>query len=86
MNVRPLVLCLGLVLLTAPVLAQSGTGYVMNRRVVAGGGRLSEAGNAALSATIGQADAGVLSAPRYALLGGFWAAVLPAAKIGRAHV
>jgi len=62
------------VLAPALVLAQSGGGYDLTWNTVDGGGYTwSEGGGYALGGTIGQPDAGALSAGEYALLGGFWA-------------
>lgn len=66
------VLVLGLLLLlTLPVLAQSGGSLDLTWNTVDGGGGRSAGGAFALQGTIGQADAGSLSGGAYTLSGGF---------------
>ena len=70
-----------LLLLTVPVLAQSGGGYDLSWATVDGGGALSTGGGYALGGTAGQPDAGLLAGGDYTLGGGFWpggAVVVPA--------
>lgn len=70
---RPLLVLLGLLLVTGLVLAQGG--YDLVWWTIDGGGALSTGGGYALSGSIGQADAGALSGEDYTLLGGFWGKV-----------
>lgn len=61
----------------APVGAQSGGGFDLDRSVVAGGGvTLSTSGSLSLGGTAGQADAGTLTGAPYSVSGGFWGALL----------
>ena len=61
-----------LLVLTVPVLAQSGGPYDLSRFTVGGGGT-SSGGDYALSGAAGQTDAGVvLTGGDYTLAGGFW--------------
>ncbi len=61
-----------LLLLTLPVLAQSGGNYDLSWSTVDGGGEMSSGGTIILTGTIAQADAGVMSGGVYTLRGGFW--------------
>lgn len=63
-------------LVTGIVLAQSS--YDLSWHTMDGGGGTSSGGPYALSATIGQPDAGAMSGGEFALQGGFWAAGSPA--------
>lgn len=60
-------------LLTSTTLAASEAGYQLNWYTMDGGGGNSSGGIYALSGTIGQADAGLMSGGSYTLVGGFWA-------------
>jgi len=69
----PLEVALLLLILAAPVLAQSGGPYDLSWFTVDGGGGTSSGGGYALSGTAGQPDAGVvLTGGDYILAGGFW--------------
>jgi hypothetical protein len=46
-----------------------------------GGGDRSSGGTYTIDGTIGQADAGMLSGDRFTVAGGYWAVVLPRARI-----
>lgn len=61
-----------LLLITLPVLAQSGGGYDLSWSSTDGGGGSSSGGSFALSGTAGQPDAGVMSGGAFTLAGGFW--------------
>lgn len=61
-----------LLLLTLPVLAQSGGDYDLSWNTVDGGGASSTGGTLNLTGTAGQSDAGVMSGGVYTLSGGFW--------------
>jgi hypothetical protein len=64
---------IALLLLTLPVLAQSGGGYDLSWSTVDGGGyTFGSGGSYTLGGTIGQPDAGLLTGGSYALGGGFW--------------
>jgi len=65
-----------LLLITIPVLSQSGGGYDLTWSTVDGGGVMSSGGGSyTLAGTIGQPDAGdEWTGGRYALWGGFWGA------------
>ena len=65
------------ILLTIPIILIIGTSaqaqpYSITLWTVDGGGGTSAGGSYALSGTIGQPDAGVLSGGTYSLIGGFW--------------
>ena len=62
---------LGLLLWLAPLALPAQT-YSIDWHKVAGGGGTSTNGPYALTGTIGQPDAGVMSAGNYTLEGGFW--------------
>ena len=69
-----LLIFLGLLLVSGPVIASTGGRFDLSWWTADGGGGSSSGGNYALSGTIGQADAGVpLSGGAFALNGGFWA-------------
>jgi len=59
-------------------LAQSGGGYDLTWNSVDGGGGGGSGGAYAMSGTIGQADAGVLSGGSFALRAGLWFGYIPA--------
>ena len=62
-----------LLLLTLPVLAQSGGDYDLSWSTIDGGGyTFSSGGDYSLGGTIGQPDAGLLTGGDYTLGGGFW--------------
>ncbi len=61
-----------LLLIVAPVLAQSGGGYDLSWSIVSGGGGTSSAGTFVLNGVIGQHDAGMMSGGNYSVGGGFW--------------
>ena len=68
-------LSLLLVLLTAPILAQSGGGFDLTWNAVAGGGvTFMTGGGFTLGSTVGQHDAAVQSGGGITLTSGFWAA------------
>ena len=69
-----LLLAIGvLLLLTLPVLAQSGGIYDLSWYTIdGGGGTFSTGGGFSLGGTIGQPDAGVMAGGDYTLAGGFW--------------
>jgi hypothetical protein len=72
-GVTILLVCGALVLLADSAVAQSGSGYDLFWSTVDGGGAtFSSGGGYALSGTIGQPDAGLLTGGVYALGGGFW--------------
>ncbi len=60
-------------LLTLPVLAQSGGELDLSWNTVDSGGTFSSGGSSTLGGTIGQPDAGTLTGGAYTLSGGFWA-------------
>ncbi len=63
-----------MLLLTLPVLAQSGGELDLSWNTVdSGGGTFSSAGGYALGGTAGQPDAGTFTGGAYTLSGGFWA-------------
>jgi hypothetical protein len=67
-----LVACL-LLLVAAPVLAQSGGDYDLSWSTIdGGGGTFSTGGSYTFGATAGQPDAGLLAGGDYTLGGGFW--------------
>lgn len=71
-----LLLCLGLLVGSVPVIASSGGPFDLSWHTVDGGGGAISGGSYALGGTIGQADAGGrLSGGDYTLTGGFWAGV-----------
>jgi hypothetical protein len=76
MKHRLLAVCIGVALLwavSAVALAQTGGGYDLMWSTVDGGGTtFGSGGGYSLSATAGQADAGVLTGGGYTLAGGFW--------------
>jgi hypothetical protein len=74
MNKRSLFLTLSaLLLVSLPVLAQSGGGYDLSWSTVDGGGHTFSAGGSyTLGGSLGQPDAGLLSGGVYVLGGGFW--------------
>jgi hypothetical protein len=62
------------------VLAQTGGGYDLSRHTIAGGGATFSTGAGyTLGGTVGQPDAGVVSAGTYSLRGGFWPGVISSA-------
>ncbi len=61
-----------LLLITLPVLAQTGGGYDLSWSTADGGGGSSSGGIFSLAGTAGQADAGVMSGGVFTLAGGFW--------------
>jgi len=78
---RPKLLFLGLlvlglltVLITAPILAQTGGGYDLTWISIDGGGGTSSSGSYSLSGTIGQPDSSLAGGAGYTLVSGFWAA------------
>lgn len=58
-------------LVSIPVMAQSGGPYTLTRFAVEGGGGKSAGGSYQVVGTIGQPDAGTVSAGAYSLRGGF---------------
>ena len=74
-KIPALMLAIGvLLLLTLPVLAQSGEGFDLSWHTVdSGGSTFSTGGGYALGSTIGQPDAGSMAGGDYVLAGGFWA-------------
>jgi hypothetical protein len=65
-----------LVVLSLPVLAQSGDSYDLTWNTVDSGGAMwSTGGSYALGGTLGQPDAGTLAGGGYALRGGFWGGI-----------
>ena len=73
---------LGLVLMlvTGPVMAQSGGDYDLSWSTVDGGGGVSTGGSFRLTGTAGQPDAGEVSGGSYRLDGGFWSGGAAAGK------
>ena len=70
-----LVLAWALLWVASTTVAQTGSGYDLTWNSIDGGGAMfSTGGGYELGGTIGQHDAGVLSASSYTLLGGFWSA------------
>jgi len=70
-----LVLAWALLWVASTILAQTGGGTDLTWNSIDGGGAMfSTGGGYELGGTIGQPDAGVLSAGSYTLLGGFWSA------------
>lgn len=61
-----------LLLVTLPVLAQSGGGFDLSWSTTDGGGGSSVGGVFSLTGTAGQPDAGVMSGGEFTLRGGFW--------------
>lgn len=64
-----------------------GGGFAIRRHVIAGGGGTSSGGAFAIAGTIGQADADALhpaSGGVFAITGGFWPGIAPAAPVGDA--
>jgi len=75
-NFKALVAVTLLMLITLPVLAQSGGTYNLEWSTIdGGGGTFSTGGGWSLGGTIGQPDAGNLSGGTFTLSGGFWAGV-----------
>ena len=73
-NLRVLLFAGLTLLLTLPVLAQSGGELDLSWNTVdSGGGTFSSGGGYALGGTIGQPDAGGMTGGVYTLSGGFWA-------------
>lgn len=71
-KLRVILVLVLLMLITLPVLAQSGGGYDLSWSTVDGGGGSSSGGIFSLAGTAGQADAGVMSGGTFTLSGGFW--------------
>ena len=71
-KLRVILVLVLLLLITLPVLAQSGGGYDLSWSTVDGGGGSSSGGIFSLAGTAGQADAGVMSGSEFTLRGGFW--------------
>ena len=72
-NLRVLLFAGLTLLLTLPVLAQSGGELDLSWNTVdSGGGTFSSGGGYALGGTIGQLDASSLTGGAYTLSGGFW--------------
>ena len=67
-----LILLTASLVLTIPVLAQSGGAYVLEWHTIDGGGGVSSGGIYTITCTIGQPDAEWSSGGDYELLGGFW--------------
>ncbi len=62
-----------LLLMTLPVLAQSGGGYDLSWNTVdSGGGTFSAGEDYRLGGTLGQPDAGAMAGGEFILSGGFW--------------
>jgi hypothetical protein len=64
-----------------------GGGFAISRHVIAGGGGTSSGGAFAIAGTIGQTDADPLhpaSGGVFAITGGFWPGIAPAAPVGDA--
>ena len=77
------VVCL-LLLLSSPVLAQTGGDYDLSWNSVDGGGAKSTGGTYTLTGHTGQCDAGPAQAGGdYTLAGGFWPPPFPALSICR---
>ena len=73
-NLRVLLFAGLTLLLTLPVLAQSGGELDLSWNTVdSGGGTFSSGGGYTLGSTIGQPDAGGMTGGVYTLSGGFWA-------------
>ena len=72
-NLRVLLFAGLMLLLTLPVLAQSGGELDLSWNTVDSGGTFSSGGSYTLGGTIGQPDAGTLTGGAYTLSGGFWA-------------
>jgi hypothetical protein len=72
-------LILALLIVPAIALAQSDGDYDLTWSTIDGGGGASSGGEYTLRGTIGQADAGTLSAGDLTLVGGFWAGAPPGA-------
>jgi len=68
-----LLTALALLLTTATVVGQDGSGYDLSWWTVDGGGGESSGDRYALAGTVGQPDAGTLTGGEYSLVGGFWA-------------
>jgi hypothetical protein len=69
-----LVIAMGLFLLPALGLAQTGGGYDLTWYTIDGGGDRVSGGGYTLAGTAGQPDAGAaLTSGGYSLVGGFWA-------------
>jgi hypothetical protein len=73
-RLKALIVVMLLLLITLPVLAQSGGAYNLEWNTSdGGGGTFSTGGDWSLGGTIGQADAGSLAGGVFTLNGGFWA-------------
>jgi len=71
-KLRIILTAIVLLLLTLPVLAQSGGEYDLSWSTVDGGGGSSTGSVYSLSGTAGQMDAGMMSGKGFTLKGGFW--------------
>lgn len=71
-KLRIILTAIVLLLLSLPVLAQSGGEYDLSWSTVDGGGGSRSGGVYSLSGTAGQMDAGVMSGGGFTLKGGFW--------------
>ena len=67
-----LAVAVGIFLLPALGLAQTGGGYDLSWSTIDGGGGQSAGGQYKLTGTMGQPDADYLAGGNYELLGGFW--------------
>jgi len=72
-NLRVLLFAGLMLLLTLPVLAQSGGELDLSWNTIDSGGTFSSGEGYTLGGTIGQPDAGSLTGGAYILSGGFWA-------------
>ena len=71
-KLRVILVVVLLLLVTLPVLAQSGGGYDLSWSTTDSGGGSSSGGVFSLSGTAGQPDAGMMSGGSFTLSGGFW--------------
>jgi hypothetical protein len=84
MKLRIAILCLicaGLLGVTLAASAAPQAGYTMDWWSADGGGGASSGGGYSLTGTLGQPDAGHLSAAGYSLLGGYWGAANSGYKV-----
>ena len=71
-KLRVILVAVLLLLITLPVLAQSGGEYDLSWSTTDGGGGSSSGGIFDLTGTAGQPDAGAMSGGEFTLAGGFW--------------
>lgn len=70
--VRPAILAIGIMILTASFVSEAKGQYTISWYTVDGGGGTSTGGQYSLTGTIGQPDAGFSSVGNYGLFSGFW--------------